>query len=356
MGLEKMTEKGKSKKRVTILGLYNSMATTIFGPMDIFNQAGRLWNRVNKSPQDPCFDVTVASADGQPIQCLNNIQIQPHCSIKTVQETDLIIIASATYIEQIIQTGPGLVPWIRRQYDQGAHVASICTGVFLLAETGLLDGKSATLHWGFTEMFRRKYPQVNLKQDQMFIDQGRLYCSAGVNAGMDLSLYLVEKFCGRQTALQSAKTMILDLGREMQTPYICYLFPEDHGDPVVLKAQKWLEQRCTQSIDYDELAEKFRVSRRSLERRFKQATGVTPLGYLQRLRVETAKRLLEDGSRTFNEITYLVGYEDIPFFRKVFIKLTGLRPKEYQHRFGGYSAKTVLPTWRTTGSEPKRLT
>jgi transcriptional regulator GlxA family with amidase domain len=320
------------------------MATTIFGPMDILNQAGRLWNRVSKSPQTPFFDVSIASADGKPIQCLNKVQIQPHCSIESIQKTDLIIIASATYIEEILQTSPELVPWLRRQYNQGAHVASICTGVYLLAETGLLDGKSATLHWGFTEKFRRKYPRVNLKQDKMFIDQGRLYCSAGVNAGMDLSLYLVEKLCGRQTAVQSAKTMILDMGREMQTPYISFILPKDHGDPLVVKAQEWIEQHYTQTIDYDYLAEKFRMSRRSLERRFKIATGVTPLGYLQQLRVETAKSLLEDGSQTFNEITYQVGYEDIPFFRKVFIKLTGLRPKEYQQRFTGYSAKSEVQT------------
>jgi len=218
------------------------------------------------------------------------------------------------------------------------------TGVFLLAETGLLDGKSATLHWGFTDTFRRRYPRVPLESDRMFIDHGRLYCSAGVNAGMDLSLYLVEKFCGRETAVQSAKTMILDLGRERQAPYSSHLFPQDHGDPLVMKAQQWIEQHYTKSIDYDQLAGKFRMSRRSLERRFKQATGFTPLGYLQRLRVENAKRLLEDGSQTFDEITYQVGYEDIPFFRKVFVRLTGLRPKEYQQRFAGYSAKPVLKT------------
>ncbi|MBW2016670.1 MAG: helix-turn-helix domain-containing protein [Deltaproteobacteria bacterium] len=322
-------------KKVTILGLYNSMATTIFGPMDILNQAGRLWNRVSKSPQTPLFDVTIASSDGKPIQCLNKVQIQPHCSIEAIHKTDLVIIASATYIDQILQKSPDVVPWIRRQYKQGAHVASICTGVFLLAETGLLDGKTATLHWGFTEMFRRKYPQVNLKPDRMFIDHGRLYCSAGVTAGMDLSLYLVEKFYGRRTAIESAKTMILDLGRETQAPYHCFLFFKDHGDPLVSKAQEWIEKHYNQSIDYDLLAKEFRMSRRSLERRFKRAAGVTPLGYLQQLRVETAKRLLEEGSHTFNEITYLVGYEDIPFFRKVFVRLTGLRPKEYQQRFRG---------------------
>jgi len=329
-------------KKVTILGLYNSMATTIFGPMDILNQAGRLWNRVGNSPPTPFFDVSIASADGQPIQCTNNVLIQPHHSIETIHQTDIIVIASATYIEQILQKNPELVPWIRGQYKNGAHVASICTGVFLLAETGLLDGKSATLHWGFTRMFRQKYPQVNLKADKMFIDLGRLYCSAGVNAGMDLSLYLVEKFCGRQAAIASAKTMVLDLGRKIQTPYGRFLCPKEHGDPSVLKTQRYIEQHHTQAIDYDQLAGRFRMSRRSLERRFKRATGVTPLVYLQQLRVETAKHLLEEGTRTFNEITYQVGYEDISFFRKIFVRLTGLRPKEYQQRFAGYSAKSAV--------------
>lgn len=325
-------------KKVTILGLYNSMATTIIGPMDILNQAGRLWNRVSRTPATPYFDVTIASADGQPIKATNRVLIQPHSSIVDVHQTDLIVIASATYIERILEKNPELVPWIRHHYEQGAHVASICTGVFLLAETGLLDGKAATLHWGFTELFRSKYPRVQLKQDQMYLDQGRLYCSAGVNAGLDLSLYLVEKFCGRQTAVQCAKTMILDLGREIQTPYDCFLFSRDHADVSILRIQKWIEQHHTQAIDYDQLAGKHGLSRRSLERRFKQATGVTPLGYLQQLRVETAKHLLEEGSRTFNEITFLVGYEDISFFRKVFIRHTGLRPKEYQRRFTGFAA------------------
>lgn len=330
-------------KKVTILGLHNSMATTIFGPMDILNQAGRLWNRVGNTPPTPFFEVTIASADGRPIRCTNNVLVQPHCSIEAVERTDLIVIASATYIEQILQKNPELVPWILAQYHQGAHVASICTGVFLLAETGLLDGKSATLHWGFTQLFRARYPQVDLKQDQMFLDQGRLYCSAGVNAGMDLSLYLVEKFCSRRTAVESAKTMVLDLGRKMQTPYGSFPFAKDHGDTSVVETQNWIEQHYTQPIDYDRLAEQFHMSRRSLERRFKQATRVTPLGYLQHLRVETAKRLLEEGRQTFNEITYQVGYEDISFFRKIFIRLTGLRPKEYQQRFSGYAAKPLAP-------------
>lgn len=249
----------------------------------------------------------------------------------------MIIISSATYIEKILELSPQLIPWLQHHFDRGAHIASICTGAFLLAETGLLDDKSATLHWGFAELFQKKYPQVKLDQDQMYLDHGRLYCSAGVSAGMDLSLYLVEKFCGRQAAVESAKTMVLDLGRKKQTPYECFLGPKKHGDPLIVKAQEWIEQHQTKVIDYKRLAREFRMSRRSLERRFKKAVGMTPLGYLQKLRVEHAKRLLEEGAWTFNEITYQVGYEDISFFRKIFIRLTGLRPKEYQQRFTGYA-------------------
>ena len=341
-------------KKVTILGLYNSMATTIFGPMDILNQAGRLWNRLNKTNHTPFFDVTIASVDGAPIRSVNRIEIAPHCSIDQVDHTDLIIIASATYIDKILEKNRQPLDWIRHHYDRGTHVASICTGVFLLAETGLLDGKSATLHWGFADQFKARYPKVALQQDRMFIDHGRLYCSAGVSAGMDLSLYLVEKFCGRQAARQSAKTMVLAMDRQTQLPYDCFLGVRDHGDPLVAKAQDWLEKNKTQTVEYDRLAQTLRMSRRSLERRFKQATGMTPLSYLQKLRVEHAKHLLEEGTQTFNEITYQVGYEDISFFRKIFVRIDRVAAKRIPAEvlrlcslsLGIYDEKMVfLPPW-----------
>lgn len=178
------------------------------------------------------------------------------------------MIASARAIDRILGAHPDLVPWIRTQYERGAHVASVCTGVFLLAATGLLDDKSATLHWGFTRMFRDYYPQVRLEAQRMFIDHGRLYCSAGANAGLDLSLYLVEKFCGRPAAVESAKTMVLDLGRTVQTPYSVFL-AAGPGDPEVATVQQWVSAHYTQAIDYDRLARDQRMSRRSLERRFK---------------------------------------------------------------------------------------
>ncbi len=323
--------------QVTILGLYNSMATTVFGPMDILNQAGRLWNRLAGTPHTPLFEVTLASADGGAIRSVNRVEITPHCSIEQIAHTDLIIISSATYIDKILELNPNLPGWIRQHYDKGAHVASICTGAFLLAETGLLDGRSATLHWGFADRFKARYPKVRLQHDRIFIDHGRLYCSAGVTAGMDLSLYLVEKFCGRQAATQSAKTMVLAMDRESQAPFTCFLRGKDHTDPLVARAQHLLEKNAARAVDYDELAHTLKMSRRSLERRFRQAAGMTPLSYLQRLRVEKARQLLEEGIATFSEITYAVGYEDIAFFRKLFIRLTGLRPKEYQKKFAGYA-------------------
>ncbi|THB75001.1 MAG: helix-turn-helix domain-containing protein [Desulfobacteraceae bacterium] len=320
-------------KKAVVLGCINTMATTVFGPMDILNQAGRLWARVHGEPKTPFFDVCLASPDGGPIRCTNNVMVQPHKSIREIEQADLIVISSATYIDRIIEAYPDLVDCLRRHYDQGTHMASVCTGVNLLAETGLLDGKSATLHWGFTRSFKKRYPHIALEPEKMVIDHGRLYCSAGVTAGMDLSLYLVDKFCGRQVGLELAKSMVLDLGRRLQTPYSAFMAPRDHRDPVVIAVQERIEARYVESIDYNDLAAQAGVSRRSLERRFKRATGMTPLSYLQQFRVETARQLLETGGHTFSEVTYMVGYEDVSFFRKLFVKLTGLRPKAYQQRY-----------------------
>ncbi|MCG8642574.1 MAG: helix-turn-helix domain-containing protein [Desulfobacterales bacterium] len=320
-------------KKVTIFCPYNTMATTIFGPMDVLSQAGRLWNRMVKSAATPFFEVTLVSADGLPIRSLNNIMIEPHCSITEVDNTDLIVIASATYIDKILEMNPEILPWLITHYQKGTHIASICTGVFLLAETGLLNGKTATLHWGFADDFSKKYPKIKLDHGKMFIDHGRLYCSAGVSAGMDLSLYLVEKFYGRESALAAAKTMVLDISRTTQTPYACFLPATSHRDELILKIQNWMSEHHSRHVNYDTLAHHFSISRRSLERRFKKATGLTPLAYLQKLRVEKAKQLLEQGVKPFSEITYAVGYEDIPFFRKVFTRTTGLLPKAYQQKF-----------------------
>ena len=327
------TQWGKKMKKVTILAMYNTMASTVIGPMDVFYQAGVMWNYFNGQNLSPYFEVKVVTTSGEPFKCLSGVRILPEGSIHDVQESDLIVVSSILDIDKTLRVQGEVIDWLKGQYRRGSHIATICTGAFVLAETGLLDGKTATTHWGFADQFRNRYPQIELKPERLITDEGDLFCSGGYNAGTDLSLYLVEKYCGHDVALQSSKSVISDIGRTSQAPYAIFQFQKDHRDDRILTVQEWIENNLDQNFNYDQLARNYGMSRRTFERRFKKATGDTPLIYQQRLRVEAAKSLLEDGNRSFDEITYQVGYEDSSSFRKVFLKQTGLRPTEYQKKF-----------------------
>jgi transcriptional regulator GlxA family with amidase domain len=320
-------------KKVTILAMQNTMSSAVTGPLEVFAQTGVMWNHFNGKPMAPRFEVGVVTTHGRPFKCLSGVRIVPDGSIHDIDRTDLVVISSILDIEKTMRVQPEAVDWIRRRYRQGAHVASVCSGAFVLAETGLLDGKTATTHWAFADRFRRRYPRIRLKTERMVTDEGDLFCSGGANAGVDLALYLVAKYCGREVALQSAKAMIAEFGRTTQAPYAIFPYRKDHGDDQVLAVQDWIETHCDQNFNYEDLARRSGMSRRTMERRFKSATGETPLTYQQGLRVEAAKRLLEQGPRSFDEITYAVGYEDASTFRKIFSKQTGLVPSEYRQKF-----------------------
>jgi transcriptional regulator GlxA family with amidase domain len=320
-------------KKVTVLAMYNTMASTVIGPMDIFYQAGVMWNYFSGQKLTPYFDVKLVTTNGQPFKCLGGVQMVPYGSIQDVQDTDLIVVSSILDIEKTLAVQREAIGWLKEHYRRGSHIATICTGAFVLAETGLLDGKTATTHWGFADQFRKRYPRIELKPERLITDEGDLFCSGGYNAGVDLSLYLVEKYCGHEVALQSSKSVISDIGRTTQAPYAVFRLQKKHHDDQILAVQEWIEKNFDQNFNYDNLARKYGMSRRTLERRFKAATGETPLTYQQNLRVEAAKRLLENGNRSFDEITYRVGYEDSSTFRKVFLKQTRLRPTEYRKKF-----------------------
>jgi transcriptional regulator GlxA family with amidase domain len=313
--------------------MQNTMAATVTSPMDVFYQAGVMWNFFNGKAVSPCFDVRLVTSNGKPFRCLNGVRLVPDGSIHDVRKTDLIVVSSILDIDKVLMRQAEVVDWLKAMHGQGAHIATICSGVFVLAETGLLDGKTATTHWGFAEQFKQRYPQVELKLERLITDEGTLFCSGGFNAGIDLSLYLVEKYCGHEVALQSSKSLISDIGRTTQAPYCMYQFRKDHRDDQILTIQDWIEKNFNQNFNYDCLARKSGMSRRTMERRFKNATGETPLTYQQSIRVEVAKRLLESESRSFDEITYQVGYEDSSTFRKIFSKQTGLVPTEYRKKF-----------------------
>ena len=210
-----------------------------------------------------------------------------------------------------------------------------CTGAFLLAETGLLNGKTATTHWGFVDQFRQMYPNVNLKPQRLITDEETLFCAGALGAGIDLSIYLVEKYCGRDVAVQCSKALLHDMNRNSQAPYSVFQFQKNHADETIRVTQQWIEANYTQEINLNQVAKTHGMSRRTFERRFKKATGDTPLFYLQRTRVEAAKRLLESSDGTFDEICYKLGYENSGHFRAVFKKHTGLLPTEYQRHFCG---------------------
>ena len=325
-------------KSVTVLAMQNTMAATVTSPMDVFYQAGVMWNFFNGKAVTPYFDVSLVTVTGKPFRCLNGVRLVPDGSIHDVRKTDLIVVSSILDIDKVLKGQGEVIDWLKAMHRQGSHIATICSGVFVLAETGLLDGKTATTHWGFAEQFKKRYPQIELKLERLITDKGSLFCAGGYNAGIDLSLYLVEKYCGHEVAPQSSKSMISDIGRTTQAPYCMFQFRKDHSDDQILSIQEWIENNFDKNFDYESLAGKSRMSRRTMERRFKNATGETPLTYQQSIRVEVAKRLLENESRSFDEITYQVGYEDSSTFRKIFSKQTGLVPTEYRKKFQRVSA------------------
>ena len=319
-------------KKVIFLAMHDTMAGFV-SSMDIFYQAGLMWNSIVGKEVTPFFDVKVVTTAGEPFTCRNGVRMIPDGSIYDVQDSDLIVVTSISDIDQTLQIEGEVIDWLKDLYGRGSHIATICTGAFVLAETGLLDGKTATTHWGFADQFQKRYPRIELKPERLITDEGNLFCSGGYNGGIDLSLYLVEKYCGHEVALQSSKSVLADIGRTSQAPYAIFQYQKDHRDHQILTVQEWIENNFDQNFNYDKLARQHAMSRRTFERRFKAATGDTPLIYQQRIRVEAAKRLLEDGNRSFDEITYQVGYEDSSSFRKVFLKQTGLRPTEYQKKF-----------------------
>jgi transcriptional regulator GlxA family with amidase domain len=318
-------------KKLTILALDQALSSSIFGPMDIFCQAGLTWNYIFEKPAAPFFEVKIVTPKGTPVTAFNGATIQPHCAAEEITSTDLILISSFASYDTLTHAN-WATDWLRTHYNRGATIGSICIGTFLLASTGLLNGKTATTHWGFIDPFRKRFPEVLLRPDKMITDEGNLLCSGACNSYIDLSLYLIERFCGPEVALECSKTLLHDLGRSSQAPYIVRHFRKDHNDLEILAAQSSLEH-CTAHCDVKRLAREHGMSRRSFERRFKTATGHSPLFYLQLLKVEKAKWLLESSHQSFGEISWQLGYEDSSFFRKIFKKNTGLLPLEYRSKF-----------------------
>jgi transcriptional regulator GlxA family with amidase domain len=320
---------------VTILLPHKTFSSTAIGPMDVFRQAGLLWEFCTGKKPAPQFRVTTASIDGRAVECDGPVHIQPERAISDVRKTDIIFIPSTgVAVDDVVRHNARVIPWLKRWHKRGAAIASVCSGVGLVAASGLLDGKRATTHWGLAEQFRVKYPQVRWAPELMVTEDGGFYTGGGVNASLDLSLYLVERFCGHDVAMQSAKALLIETPRAWQAGFAIVPLKTAHADDDISEAQEWLHQNFHKTFALEALAEHVNMSLRNFVRRFKEATGDSPLAYIQKLRVAAAKRLLESDHRTLQEISDAVGYQDAAFFRSLFQRHTGVSPSAYRRRFG----------------------
>lgn len=260
--------------------------------------------------------------------------VKPHTHISAITKTDLIIIPSLNHnYEKAVNGNKMLIDWIAKQYKEGAEVASICTGAFLLATSGLLDGKRCSTHWAFADNFRNMFPKVNLQTDKLITDETGIYTNGGAYSFLNLLIYLVEKYYDRQTAIFCSKVFQIEIDRQSQSAFTIFTGQKLHGDEMVKKAQAYIEGNLHEKISFEKLSSKFAVGRRNFDRRFIKATGNTPVEYSQRVKIESAKKAFETSRKTINEVMYDVGYSDVKAFREVFRKITGISPLEYRSKY-----------------------
>ncbi|XZF15828.1 GlxA family transcriptional regulator [Chitinophagaceae bacterium MMS25-I14] len=260
--------------------------------------------------------------------------VKPHTFISAIKQTDLIVIPSLNHnYKEAVKGNKPLIDWIAEQYKNGAEVASICTGAFMLAAAGLLDGKSCSTHWSAAEHFRNMFPEVHLQPDRLITDENGIYTNGGAYSFLNLVIYLIEKYFDKQTAVFCSKVFQIDMERASQSPFIIFQAQKNHGDEVISAAQTYIEENLSRKISFEKLASKLAVSRRNFDRRFIKATGNTPVEYMQRVKIEVAKKSLEKGRKSVFEVMNEVGYSDDKAFREVFKKITGLSPLDYKARY-----------------------
>ena len=254
--------------------------------------------------------------------------------LNDIEKTDLIIVpAMQGNLQEALLLNHDFIPWIIKQYKSGAEVASLCVGAFLLASTGLLKGMQCSTHWRAADDFRIVFPDVNLVVDKILTDEKGIYSSGGAFSSSNLVLYLIEKYAGRDIAVRCSKMFQIDIERGSQSPFMIFRGLKEHGDEPVKKAQEFIEVNFNKKISVDQLSDIFGIGRRTFERRFKKATFNSVIEYVQRVKVEAAKKQLESGRKTINEVMYHVGYTDNKAFRDVFKKIAGMSPIDYRNRY-----------------------
>jgi len=318
-------------KHISILVPENAILGSLEGSRQLFTQVNEFFKA--KGAQ-PAFEVHLVGLTKETRLCGGLFTANPDLLIDNVPKTDLIIIPAVDGdISKAIEKNKAFIPWIIKQYNSGAEVASLCLGAFLLASTGLLNGRKCATHWMAEGAFKKMFPEVNLVTERVITDEHGLYSSGGAFSYMNLILYLIEKFAGRDMAVLAAKVFAIEIEREDQLSFIIFQGQKDHDDEQIKKAQQFIESNFQEKITVDQLASMFAIGRRNLERRFKKATSNTVVEYIQRVKMEAAKMNLESSRENVNEVMYKVGYTDTKAFRNTFKRITGLSPVQYRSKY-----------------------
>ncbi|MDB5364351.1 MAG: transcriptional regulator, AraC family [Rhodospirillales bacterium] len=319
---------------VTVVLLGDGLSSTAIVPVEIFHSAGQLWNELHDRPMQPAFRVRTVTLDGNSVRSSYGLAITPDCAMDEVEQTDIIIVStSGLELDTALVENSTLLPWLRQQYEQGAYVAAVCMGAAYLAEAGLLEGRTATTHWAVSAQLAARYPNVNWRPELFVTEDSRLLCGGGVYASMDVSLYLVEKLCGHEVAVQCAKALLMPMPRMHQLGYAMLPISQPHANERIRTAEIFMQANFRDDVSTQTLADRCGLGARTFVRHFKAATGRLPAAYLQAVRIDAAKSMLERDNTPIQTISLEVGYDDVAFFRSLFKRSTGMTPAEYRAQF-----------------------
>ncbi|MBU3914762.1 helix-turn-helix domain-containing protein [bacterium] len=324
-------------KKIFLLAIDNTSVAGLSGALEIFNVANVLSNIQNPG-DSPAFQCSVVTSETNQLELCRGLRVDLGMGIHPYEQADAIVTTGFLYqsIDHLVEKidhSKRAINWIRKQYEYGAIIGASCSGTVLLAETGLLDGKTATTSWWLNNFFKKRYPKIELQIERLLVTNNRLYTGGSVTSYLNLVLGLIEKFAGKDLALSCSKMMLIDINRFSQAPFVMLQSILDHSDDIVIKAQYWINEHLQEKIDLRKLAKYCGITYRTLIRRFKSATDETPTLYIQKSRIEAAKRLLETTDLNLDSIMDRVGYFDPSSFSLLFKRLTQLTPREYRLRF-----------------------
>src|SRR3569623_1706755 len=325
---------------VTVVLMEDGLSSTAVMPAEIFHCAGTLWDDLHCRPRHRPFRVRTVTLGGASVRSPYGFDMAPAGAIEDVESSDIVIVpTSGMELDLKLVEHSRLLPWLRRLHEQGAYVVGVCMGAAYLAEAGLLDGKVATTHWALCDEFQERWPNVCWHPEMFVTEDSRLLCSGGVCGSIDVSLYLVEKLCGHDVAVQCAKALLLPMPRILQSGYAMLPVSRAHDDERIRAVEAYLQANFHRDLPTRALADRAGLGARTFVRHFKAATGSLPGAYLQALRIEAAKAMLERDARPIQAIRCEIGYDAVAFFRSLITRHTGMPTAEYRAHFAPMSVR-----------------